>query len=157
MQLFWTRLAGEVTGFKTSYFTKNIQDDTAAHPFLIEDPREVKFDGTSYFGYSNHIERWKNLVSGKKILNLAGYTVTSNERSIYIENGIRKFRFPKKELFYVYNEQKYDVVTMPFEVLEGDFYFEESWFKRLFLLSIEKTADTIDIIRISTLIEEAEK
>ena len=74
-----------------------------------------------------------------------------------LKMSIRKFRFPKKELFYVYNEQKYDVVTMPFEVLEGDFYFEESWFKRLFLLSIEKTADTIDIIRMSTLIEEVDK
>ena len=89
----------------------------------------------------------RHFILQREILNLAGYTITSNERSIYIENGIRKFRFPKKELFYVYNEQKYDVVTMPFEVLEGDFYFEESWFKRLFLLSIEKTADTIDIIR----------
>ena len=99
----------------------------------------------------------KTLYPAKNILDLAGYTVTSNERSIYIENDIRKFRFPKKELFYVYNEQKYNVVTMPFEILEDDFYFEESWFKRLFLLRIEKTADTIDIIRISTVLEEAAK
>lgn len=150
-------LAGEVTGFKTSYFTKNIHDDTAAHPFLIEDPREIKFDGASTADIRIILKDGKTLYPAKKILNLAGYTITSNERSIYVENSIRKFRFPKKELFYVYNEQKYDVVTMPFEVLEGDFYFEESWFKRLFLLSIEKTADTVDIIRMSTLIEEVDK
>jgi len=150
-------LAGEVTGFKTSYFMKNIHDDTVAHPFLIEDPREIKFDGASTADIRIILKDGKTLYPAKKILNLAGYTVTSNERSIYVENSIRKFRFPKKELFYVYNEQKYDVVTMPFEVLEGDFYFEESWFKRLFLLSIEKTADTVDIIRMSTLIEEVDK
>ncbi len=150
-------LAGEVTGFKTSYFMKNIHDDTSAHPFLIEDPREIKIDGASTADIRIILKDGKTLYPAKKILNLAGYTVTSNKRSIYVENSIRKFRFPKKELFYVYNEQRYDVATMPFEVLEGDFYFEESWFKRLFLLSIEKTADTVDIIRMSTLIEEVDK
>ncbi len=150
-------LAGEVTGFKISYFTKNIFDDTAFHTFLFEDPREVKFDGVNTTGIRILLKDGKTLYPAKKILILAGYTVTSNDRSIYIENGTRKFRFPKKDLFYVYNEEKYDVVTMPFEVLEGDFYFDENWVRRLFLLSIEKTADTIDIVRISTLMEEAEK
>ena len=150
-------LTGEVIGFKTSYFMKNIHDDTVAHPFLIEDPREIKFDGTNTTDIQILLKDGKTLYPAKKILNLAGYTIKSNERSIYVENSIRKFRFPKKELFYVYNEQKYDVVSMPFEVLEGDFYFEESWFKRLFLLNIEKTADTIDIIRMSTLVEEVSK
>ncbi|KAA0966622.1 hypothetical protein FQ087_10470 [Sporosarcina sp. ANT_H38] len=150
-------LAGEVTGFKTSYFTKNIYDATAFHPFLIEDPRETKFEGASTTGVQLILKDGKTLYPAKKILNLAGYTIKSNDRSIYIENGTRKFRFPKKELFYVYNEKKYDVVTMPFEILEGDLYFEESWFKRLFLLSIEKTANTIDIVRMSALIEEVDK
>ena len=59
-------IAGEVTGFKTSYFTKNIHDDTAAHPFLIEDPREIKFDGASYCRYPNHIEGWKDTLSCKE-------------------------------------------------------------------------------------------
>jgi len=147
-------ITGEVTGFKTSYFTKNVHDDKVAHPFLIEDPREIKFDGTSTKDIQILLKDGKTLYPAKKILNLAGYTVKSNERSIYVENSVRKFRFPKKELFYVYNEEKYDVVTMPFEVLEGDFYFEENWLRRLFLLNIEKTADTIDIIRMSTLVEE---
>lgn len=150
-------LAGEVTGFKTSYFMKNIHDDTAAHPFLIEDPREIKFDGTSTTDIQIILKDGKTFYPAKKILNIAGYSITSNERSLYVENSSRKFRFPMKELFYVYNEQRYDVVTMPFEVLEGDFYFEESWFKRLFLLGIEKTADTVDISRMSTLKEEVDK
>jgi hypothetical protein len=146
--------AGKVTGFKTSFFTKNVYDDTAFHPFLIEDPREIYFDGTSNTGIRVILKDGKTLYPAKKILSLAGYTVTSNEQSIYMENDTRKFRFPKKELFYVYNEQKYNVVTMPFEVLDGDFYFEENWIKRLFLLSIEKTGDTIDIVKISTVIKE---
>jgi hypothetical protein len=150
-------LTGEVTGFKTSYFKRNSQGDTAIHPFLIEDPRKAHFEGEAFSDIRIILKDGKMLYPAKKVLSVAGYTVTSNEQSIYIENDFRKFRFPKKDLFYVYNEHKYDVVTMPFEVLEGDFYFDENWFKRLFLLNIEKTADTIDIIRISTLIEEAEK
>ena len=43
---------------------------------------------------------------------------------------------------------------MPFEIIDGEFYFEESWFKRLFLLSIDKTGETIQIVQISTMIEE---
>jgi len=150
------RLAGNVTGFKISYFKRNIEESASSYPFLIEDSRKIHFEGSAFSDIQIILKDEKTLYPAKKILSLAGYNVTSNDRSIYIENKIRKFRFPKKDLFYVYNEHKYDFVTMPFEALEDDFYFEESWFKRLFLLSIEKTADTIDITRISTLLEEAD-
>ena len=39
-------LIGEVTGFKTSYFKRNMKDKSGEHPFLFEDPREVVLDGT---------------------------------------------------------------------------------------------------------------
>ncbi|NYF24119.1 hypothetical protein [Sporosarcina sp. JAI121] len=147
-------LAGEVIGFKTTFFTRNNQGDAVGHPFLIEDPRKVSFEGKDFSDIQVILREGKTLYPAKKVLKLAGYKVSSNERSIYINNKIRKFRFPLNDFFYVYNEHRYDVVTMPFEILENDFYFEESWFKRLFLLSIEKTADTIEIRRISTLLEE---
>ena len=148
------RLAGKVTGFKISYFKRNIEESVSSYPFLVEDSRKIHFEGSAFSDIQIILKDEKTFYPAKKILSLAGYKVTSNDRSIYIESEIRKFRFPKNDLFYVYNEHKYDLVTMPFEVLEDDFYFEENWFKRLFLLSIEKTADTIDITRISTLLEE---
>ncbi len=150
-------LVGEVTGFKTSYFTKNVQDEKVDYPFLIEDPREIQLDGTADGDIRIILKEGKTLYPANEILSHMGYSIKSNEQSIYIESGLRKFRFPRKELFYVYNERKYDVVTMPFEILEGDFYFEESWFKRLFLFTIDKTDDSINIVKIATQTEGGDK
>lgn len=148
-------LIDKVTGFNTSFFTKNVQEDPAIYPFLFEDSREVKVDGKDNPNLKVILKDGKTLYPARMILSQIGFSVTSNNESMYIENSNRKYRFPEKEHFYVYNEQKYDIVTIPFEVLGGDYYFEENSFKRLFLLGIEKTADTIDIVPISTLIEEA--
>lgn len=147
-------MVGEVTGFKTSYFKAAIAKETANHPFLFEDNREVQIDGKSYADIGVILKDGKTLYPAKVILNQIGYTITTNEQSIYIESDGRQFRFPKKELFYVYNERKFNVTTTPFEVLVDEIYFEESWFQRLFLLTIDKKADTINIANLSTVLEE---
>lgn len=147
-------LIKEVTGFKTSYFKTAIQKDTADHLFLFEDTREVRVDGTSYADIGIVLKDGKSLYPAKSILSHLGYTVTANEQSLYIEKEGRKFRFPRKEPFYVYNERKFDVRTSPFEVLSDEVYFEESWFRRLFLLTVDKTAETIDIVNLSAVLEE---
>ena len=116
-------LIGEVTGFKTSYFKRNMKDKSGEHPFLFEDPREVVLDGTVHPEIRIILKDGKTFYPANELLSLVGYSVTSNERSIYIESPLRQFRFPKKELFYVYNERKFDVVTMPFEILDGDVLF----------------------------------
>ncbi|WP_318616042.1 hypothetical protein [Sporosarcina sp. YIM B06819] len=147
----------EVTGFKTAYFKTVMQKETAHHPFLFGDTREVTVDGVSQAHIDVIWKDGKTLYPAKAILSLTGYSVTTNERSIYIESANRQFRFPRKELFYVYNERKFDVMTTPFEVLAGDIYFEENRFKRLFLLTIDKTVDTIDIANLSTVLEGVEQ
>lgn len=150
-------LVGEVTGFKTSYFKTAIAKETANHPFLFEDIREVQIDGKSYADIAVILKDGKTLYPAKAILSQMGYSIRTNEQSIYIESDARQFRFPKKELFYVSNERKFDVREIPFEVLAGDIYFEEIWFKRIFLLTIDKTVDTIDIVNLSTVLEEVAK
>lgn len=140
----------EVTGFKTKYFSRNMQDDSVRYPFLFEDPREVALEGEVLPEVQIILKDGMAYYPAKQLLSGVGYDVTSNERSIYIENALRQFRFPKKELFYVYNDRKFNVVTMPFEIIDKEFYFEESWFKRLFLLSIDKSGETIQIVPIST-------
>lgn len=143
-------LVGEVTGLKTSFFARSIQDDSVQHPFLFEDSRKVLLEGEALPDVRIILKDGKTFYPAKKLLSVAGYDVTSNERSIYIENELRQFRFPKKELFYVYNDRRFDVITMPFEIMDGDFYFEESWFKRLFLFSVDKTGEEIRIMQLST-------
>lgn len=149
-------LVREVTGYKITYFSRSMQDDSHRYPFLFEEPREIALEGEVLPEVRVILIDGKTFYPAKKLLSAVGYEVTSNERSIYIENELRQFRFPKKELFYVYNERKFNVVTMPFEIIDEEFYFEESWFKRLFLLSIDKSGETIRIVPISRLLEEAE-
>ena len=132
-------LVEEVTGFKTTYFKRSLQDNSARYPFLFEESRQVSLEGEVLPEVRIILKDGKTFYPAKQLLTIVGYDVKSNERSIYIENELRQFRFPKKELFYVYNERKFNVGTMPFEMLDDEFYFEESWFKRLFLLSIDKS------------------
>ncbi|MCG7334166.1 hypothetical protein MHZ95_02595 [Sporosarcina sp. ACRSM] len=147
----------EVTGFKTRYFSRNMQDDSVRYPFLFEDPREVALEGEVLPDVQIILKDGRAYYPAKQLLSGVGYDVSSNERSIYIENALRQFRFPKKELFYVYNDRKFNVVTMPFEIIDEEFYFEENWFKRLFLLSIDKSGETIEIVPITRLLEEADR
>lgn len=150
-------MVGEVSGFKTSYFKTAIAKETANHPFLFEDIREVQIDGNNYADIAVILKDGRTLYPAMDILSQIGYSITTNEQSIYIESDSRQFRFPKKELFYVYNERKVDVRETPFELLADEIYFEESWFKRIFLLTIDKTVDKIDIVNLSTVLEEVAK
>ena len=142
---FLDRLTGEVTGFATSYFKRNVSNEDLFYPFLLEDQRDVLLAGKN-IDIRLVLNDGKTLYPAEEILGKMGYTVTSNAQSLYIENDVRKFRFSFIEPFYVYNERKYDLVSSPFERIEGEFYFEENWFIRLFLVGIEKTADTINIV-----------
>lgn len=141
------KMIGVVTGYKTEFFARNGEGSRQPlHPFLIEDPRKVKVDSSVKPEIGVVLKDGKEWYPAREILSSMGYKVTSNKQSLYIENEVRKFRFPMKELFYVYNEQRYDLSSTPFKALEGDYYFEENAFIRFFLLSIEKSADSITII-----------
>jgi hypothetical protein len=49
------------------------------------------------------------------------------------------------EPFYVFNERRYEVLSQPIEELAGDYYIEESWLVRLFLVDIQKEERRINI------------
>lgn len=136
----------EVTGYRTSYFSKNTTLDTAFVPFLLEDPRTVYIDGSESLDAAVILKEGKALYPATEIMRALGFEVKTNEQSLYIEGEGRKFRFPLKESFYVYNDRKYDVQSIPFERIGDEFYFDESPFIRIFIVGIEKNAETIKII-----------
>lgn len=139
-------LTKDMTGYGTSFFTKNSQDTKNRYPFLLEEPRQVSISGVHNPDVRIIIKDGRMLYPAKEVLSEAGYEISSNEQSLYIENGERVFRFPLKELFYVFNDRKFSVVKAPFEMIENEFYFEEGWLIRLFLFDIEKKEGTIDLI-----------
>ena len=154
--VFLDDLIGDVTGFKTSFIVKNSEAKTDFFPFFLEDPRKFTIAGDDSFDISPIVKEGKTLYPVTKIMQELGYKVSANKQSLYIENSLRYFRFPLNELFYVYNERRYNVNSIPFERIGAEFYFEEATFIRIFLVEINKTAEVIDIVPIAQFAEEEE-
>lgn len=137
----------EVTGYQSSYFVKNNNIDKHLYPFLLEDSRQVSIDGEEHEDLAVILKDGKILYPATQIMQKMGFTIRSNEQSLYIEGSMGNFRFPMKEPFYVYNERKYNVSGVPFERIGDEFYFQEAPFIRIFIVGINKTADTIEIVQ----------
>ena len=135
----------EVTGFRTSFFEKNSQATNKLYPLLLEDAKDLYVTGENRVGSGVIIKEGKMLYPVTEILSELGYNISKNEQSLYIESTTKNYRFPMKEKFYVYNERRFDVLSIPFERIEDEFYFEESIFIRIFHVEIEKTEEKITI------------
>ena len=147
-------LIGEVTGFKTSFIINNNEAETGFSPLLLEDPRNITIAGGDSSNVSPIIKEGKTLYPVTRIMQELGYKVSANKQSLYIENSLKHFRFPLNELFYVYNERRYNVNSIPFERIGDEFYFDEATFIRIFLVEINKTDEVIDIVPIAQFTEE---
>lgn len=135
-------LIGEVSGFKTSFVQQN---SDRKYPFHFEDNRPAVINGEIQEDMRILVKDGKALYPAKQVLSANGYTVSSNERSIYIESEAENFRFSLRDSFYVLNEKKYTLREFPFELIGDDYYFEEDALRRLFHLSIQKNEDNISI------------
>lgn len=137
-------LIKEITGYQTSFFQKNAQTEKEIYPLLLEDTRElivaekalekhaiVKGDRT-YFPIENMMKE-------------IGYDVSSNEQSLYIQNADNQYRFPLNAHFYVFNDRRFNIQSMPFQRIEGEFYFEKSAMLRIFRLLLEETTEEVMI------------
>lgn len=144
------KVFGDVTGYKISFISKNDNSEVDLYPFLLEDLREVYIAGKESEDVAVLLKDGKPLFPIKKVMRELGYEVSSTDQSLYIKNQSRSFRFPIKEPFYVYNEQRYNVTSIPFEQIGDEFYFEESIFIRIFLVEIKKTAEVVEILPIAT-------
>ena len=83
------------------------------------------------------------LYPADKILGRSGYSFSSNESSIYIENDSLKFRFSLRDPFYVLNDKRYELREKPYAIIGNEYYFEEDALRRLFQLSIQKNEESI--------------
>ncbi|WP_432359523.1 hypothetical protein [Sporosarcina sp. UB5] len=134
------RLIGEVCGWKTSFVQKN---NERAYPFLLEDTRVITLNGEAHEDIQVIMMDRRSLYPINKVLTRNGYSVTSNESSIYIESETEKFRFSLRDPFYVLNNKRYTVRERPYILIDNEYYFEEDALRRLFHLSIQKNEETI--------------
>ncbi|AOV08367.1 hypothetical protein [Sporosarcina ureilytica] len=141
----------QVTGYRTSFFTKNSQLDGQPYPFILESPQDIVVSGTGKLEKHAIVMNSQVYYPISEVMKRLGYTVTVNDHSLYIENASRKYRFPMREHFYVYNQKRYATASMPFERIEDEFYFVETAMIRIFQLEIEKTSKVIEITPIAIL------
>lgn len=135
----------EVTGVSTSFFEKNSQATDKLYPLLLEDAKDLYVTGEKRVEKAVILKEGKLLYPATEILSELGYDISKNEQSLYIESALKNYRFPMKEKFYVYNDRRFDVLSIPFEQIEDEFYFEEAIFIRIFHVEIEKTEEKIMI------------
>lgn len=148
-----TQVFEEVTGYQTSFFTKNSQLDGQTYPLLLESPQVIIVSGTDRLEKRAVVMNNQVYYPISVVMKKLGYTVTWNDHSLYIENGTRKYRFPMRDYFYVYNQKRYATQSIPFERIENEFYFVESAMIRIFQLEIKKTSKDIEIMPIAILSE----
>lgn len=134
------RLIGEVCGWKTSFVQKN---SMGVYPFLLEDTRKITLNGEAQEDIQAVVMNERTLYPANKMLTRNGYSISTNESSIYIEGETENFRFSLRDPFYVLNGKRYELREKPFAFIDNEYYFEEDALRRLFHLSIQKNEDTI--------------
>lgn len=133
-----------VLGASTAYLTMNAQTK-GLFPFLFNDPREI------YVGVEKNetvqviLKEGQILYSAEALLNALGYEAEVGPNGYYVNSETRVFRFPKKSGFYVFNQRRYNTVSEPVKVVAGEYFIEETWLQRLFLVEITKSDNRITI------------
>lgn len=139
------KLLSEVIDLKTSFFQMNEQTESEQFPLLLEDERPLYVNGVLLEEMKLLMKDGKVLYAAKPLLTELDYTLNYTDKGLYVQNDSRAFRFPIQEPFYVLNEKRYDAMSEPFERIGAEFYIEEAWMIRLFLLNLDKEEDRINI------------
>ena len=132
----------------TNYFVKNSEVEYV-YPFYYVDNREIilnnepkSFDVIYFEG--------SILYEAQPFLEALGYTAYEGENGYYVNNETRVFRFPDNYGFYVFNQRRYNTVSNPIIKVENEYFIEETWMQRLFLVELSKTDNAINIASVNT-------
>lgn len=142
----------KIFNMHTDYLSLN-ELSKGVYPFLFNDSRELYVN--------SHLEDDVNVIfkedqifyTADTLLKHLGYDVSIGENGYYVSNETREFRFPKGYGFYVYNQRRYNTVSAPIIQIAGDYYIEESWLQKLFLVEINKNDDAI-ILKAATTLQQ---
>lgn len=135
----------------TNYFVKNNEVEYV-YPFYYVDKREVLLNNDpqllDVIYYEGNI-----LYEAQPFLEALGYTAYEGENGYYVNNETRVFRFPNNHGFYVFNQRRYNTVSNPIIKVENEYFIEETWMQRLFLVEISKTDNAINIASVKAQLE----
>lgn len=140
-------ILSDILGEKTTFFTRNATSDTL-FPLVIEDTRgvyvnEIRIDELVALTYKNQI-----YYPATALLSALGYKAEVGDNGYYVNNHEAAYRFPVTQLFYVYNDRRYDTKSRPVDKIGGQYYIEEAWLVRLFNVDLRKKDRVIEITTI---------
>ncbi|MCH7320816.1 RNA polymerase II [Solibacillus sp. MA9] len=134
----------EVLGASTKYITMSATTE-GSYPFLFNDPREIYVNLHKQEAIQVVLKDGEILYSADSLLNELGYDVKTGENGYYVTSETRAFRFPHDPGFYVFNQRRYNTVSMPIKKVAGQYFIEEAWLQRLFLVELTKSENRITI------------
>lgn len=135
---------GIVLKSATNFLEKNSEVDTI-YPFYFVDKREVVVNSKAIENVDIIYYEGRILYKAQPVLNGLGYEAKEGENGYYVNSDTRIFRFPTQPGFYVFNQRRYNTNAQPVVKLQGEYYIEESWLQRLFLVELNKTDSKINI------------
>ena len=138
-------MISEVLGAHTRFITMNA-GAKGVYPFLYNDVRDVYLNEYTQENIQIILKDGQILYSAVPLLNALGYEAAEGKNGFYVNNETRVFRFPVEPGFYVFNQRRYNTVSEPVKKVAGDYYIEESWLQRLFLVELKKTDKRITIL-----------
>ncbi len=134
-----------VLGTYTEYFSMNVGAEQT-YPFVYNDKRNIYIGKEKAKDVKVILYEGKVLYTADTLLHQLGYTTSVGPNGYYVNSETRVFRFPKAEHgFYVFNQRRYNTTSSPLSVVAGDYYIEEAWLQRLFLVDLQKDEQSIRI------------
>lgn len=126
----------------TNYIEKN-SGVKALYPFYYVDHRDVFFDGSENQKIEIIYLDGRVLYKAQPVLEALGYTAYEGENGYYVNSETRIFRFPIEQGFYVFNQRRYNITSEPIIKLQNEYFVEETWMQRLFLMELNKSESSI--------------
>jgi hypothetical protein len=134
----------DVLGASTKYITMNARTK-GSYPFLYNDPREIYVDLHKHEDIQIILKDGEVLYSADSLLKALGFDVKIGENGYYVTNETHSYRFPEEPGFYVFNQRRYNTVSTPITNVAGQYFIEESWLQRLFLVELTKSENRITV------------
>lgn len=139
-----------ILGAKTSYFQLNLESQTVIYPILLEDTRAVYIDDLPHEEVKVIVHEGQILYTAQPLLETLGYTANEGKNGYYVNSATRVFRFPKEPGFYVFNQRRYNTISQPIIKIADQYFIEEAWLTRLFLVELQKGDKRINITEITS-------
>ena len=132
----------EIFGSSTNFISKNSEIE-GFYPFFYIDARNVFVNKTEQSAIEIIYYEGRVLYKAEPLLASLGYKAYEGENGYYVNSETRVFRFPKTENFYVFNQRRYETASHPIVKVQNEYYVEETWMQRLFLVELVKQDTSI--------------